>query len=61
MRIWPVILDSQPLYVRGGGRGASLLFAPLGTQTLLEHSLASLGLITDNPPVVLSQKEVTPE
>jgi carbonic anhydrase/acetyltransferase-like protein (isoleucine patch superfamily) len=61
MRIWPVILDSQPPYVRGGGRGASLLFAPLGTQTLLEHSLASLRLITDNPPVVLSQTEVDSE
>jgi lipopolysaccharide/colanic/teichoic acid biosynthesis glycosyltransferase len=61
MRIWPVILDSRPLYIRGGGRGASLLFAPLGTQTVLAHSLASVGLITDNPPVVLPQKEVDSE
>jgi lipopolysaccharide/colanic/teichoic acid biosynthesis glycosyltransferase len=57
VRVWPVFLDSQPAYVRGDGRGASLLFAPLGTYTLIEHLLASLAPITENPPVVLSPKE----
>src|SRR6266852_9900969 len=61
MRIWPVIVDSQPAYVRGRGRSASLLFAPLGTLTLLEHVLASLGPITGNPPVVVSPTEADPE
>jgi lipopolysaccharide/colanic/teichoic acid biosynthesis glycosyltransferase len=59
MRVWPVIIDSQPAYMErcGRGRSASLLFAPLGARTLLEHVVASLGPITENPPVVVSQAE----
>ncbi len=37
MRIWPVILDSQPSYIRGRGRSASLLLSPLGTEVVLQH------------------------
>jgi lipopolysaccharide/colanic/teichoic acid biosynthesis glycosyltransferase len=61
MRVWPVIVDSQPAYVRGRGRSASLLFAPLGSLTLLEHVLASLGPITGNAPVVVSPTEADSE
>src|ERR1043166_8173580 len=53
MRIWPVILDSQPSYARGRGRSASLLLAPLGTNTLVEHLISALEAVTPNAPLVV--------
>jgi len=55
MRIWPVLLDSQPSYLGGRGRSESLLLAPLGTRTVLEHLHAWLGPITKETPLVVSQ------
>jgi lipopolysaccharide/colanic/teichoic acid biosynthesis glycosyltransferase len=54
MRIWPVILDSQPSYFHGRGRSASLLLAPLGTNVLIEHLAAALAAVTDNKPLVVA-------
>jgi lipopolysaccharide/colanic/teichoic acid biosynthesis glycosyltransferase len=54
VRIWPVILDSQPGYLRGRGRSRSLLLAPIGPGTLIEHLLDSLAPVAGNPPVVVS-------
>ncbi len=54
MRIWPVILDSQPEYLRGRGRSRSLLLAPVGRSTLVEHLLRSLSSPAENAPVVAS-------
>jgi lipopolysaccharide/colanic/teichoic acid biosynthesis glycosyltransferase/acetyltransferase-like isoleucine patch superfamily enzyme len=56
MRIWPVLLDSQPAYLQGRGRSVSLLLAPLGRHTLIEHLRAGLAPITRNAPLVLSQQ-----
>ena len=53
MRIWPVILDSQPSYLRGRGRSASLLLAPLGTNTVVEHLVSAFEAITGNAPLVV--------
>jgi lipopolysaccharide/colanic/teichoic acid biosynthesis glycosyltransferase len=61
MRIWPILLDSRPAYLRGPARSTSLLLAPLGTTTLIEHLLSSLAPITENPPVVVSQPEADSE
>jgi lipopolysaccharide/colanic/teichoic acid biosynthesis glycosyltransferase len=61
MRIWPVILDSQPTYLRGRGRSASLLLAPVGTNTLIQHVLATIAPITGNPPVVVSHAAGDPD
>ena len=61
MRIWPVLLDSRPAYLRGPDRSASLLLAPLGAETLIEHLVSSLAPITENPPVVLSRTEADSE
>ncbi len=61
MRIWPVILDSQPTYLNGRGRSASLLLAPLGAGVLIEYVAAALARITDNPPLVVTGKEAGPE
>jgi carbonic anhydrase/acetyltransferase-like protein (isoleucine patch superfamily) len=57
MNLWPVLLDSQPSYARGKGRSVSLLLAPMGTTSLLEHLVGLLAPITANPPVVLSYPE----
>jgi lipopolysaccharide/colanic/teichoic acid biosynthesis glycosyltransferase len=56
MRIWPILIDSRPAYIRGHGRSGSLLLSPMGTSTVLEHLLASLGPMAGNPPVVLSHE-----
>jgi lipopolysaccharide/colanic/teichoic acid biosynthesis glycosyltransferase len=54
MRVWPILLDSQPAYLQGRGRSASLLLAPLGRQTLIEHLRSGLAPVTRNAPMVLS-------
>jgi lipopolysaccharide/colanic/teichoic acid biosynthesis glycosyltransferase len=61
MRIWPVILDSQPSYLRGRGRSASLLLAPLGPRTLIESVISSLERITRNAPLILAPEDTEPE
>ncbi len=60
MRVWPVILDSQPSYIRGRGRSASLLLAPLGTEVLLQHLVAALDAVTDCPAVVVASEVADP-
>ena len=54
MRVWPIILDSRPAYLRGAGRSESLLLAPIGARTVIEELLSALAPITENPVVVLS-------
>ena len=54
MRIWPVVIDSQPSYLHGEGRSASLLLAPLGQDVLIERLARALTRITSNPPLVLA-------
>jgi lipopolysaccharide/colanic/teichoic acid biosynthesis glycosyltransferase/carbonic anhydrase/acetyltransferase-like protein (isoleucine patch superfamily) len=61
MRIWPVLLDSQPAYLQGRGRSVSLLLAPLGRQTLIEHLRSGLVPITRNSPMVLSPQGMDAE
>jgi len=60
MRIWPVILDSQPSYLYGRGRSASLLLAPLGTSVFIEHLTRAIKLVTDNPPVIVASADADP-
>jgi lipopolysaccharide/colanic/teichoic acid biosynthesis glycosyltransferase len=57
MKVWPVIIDSQPSYLRGRGRSGSLLLAPVGTSVLIEHVAASLAAITDNAPLVVAPEQ----
>ena len=53
MRIWPIVLDSHPPYMGGSGPGGSLLLAPFGGQTLLNHVRTLLTSVTwENPLVV---------
>jgi lipopolysaccharide/colanic/teichoic acid biosynthesis glycosyltransferase len=59
MSLWPVLLDSQPGFARGKGRSASLLLAPMGTTSLLEHLVGLLAPTTANPPVVLSYPDAS--
>jgi lipopolysaccharide/colanic/teichoic acid biosynthesis glycosyltransferase/acetyltransferase-like isoleucine patch superfamily enzyme len=54
MRIWPVLLDSQPSYLHGRGRSSSLLLAPLGTSVLVQHLSSALAGVTNNPPLVVA-------
>ncbi len=61
MRIWPVILDSQPSYLRGRGRSTSLLLSPLGPNTLIENLATSLEEITGNAPLILAPEETDPK
>lgn len=57
MRLWPVLLDSQPAYLGGRGGAASLLRVPLGTQTLLEYLCSWLEPVTRNAPIIVCQAE----
>jgi lipopolysaccharide/colanic/teichoic acid biosynthesis glycosyltransferase len=61
MRIWPVILDSQPAYLQGTERPLSILLAPIGTETLIEHLRATLTPVTGNAPVVMAPAGATDE
>ena len=61
MSLWPVLLDSQPTYAGGTGRSASLLLAPIGTTSLLEHLSGLLAPTTANPPIVLAYPDAPPE
>jgi len=54
MRVWPIIIDSQPEYLDGTGRGASLLLAPFGTSVLVEYVASAIRLVTENGPIVLA-------
>jgi lipopolysaccharide/colanic/teichoic acid biosynthesis glycosyltransferase len=58
MRIWPVILDSQPGYLTGADATLSILLAPIGTHSLGEHLFRRLRSITGNAPAVLAPPEV---
>ena len=60
MRIWPVLLDSQPAYLSGRGRNASLLLLPLGAQTLIEHLRDQLEPLTAAPLLVITQASPIP-
>lgn len=60
MRVWPVILDSQPGYLRGAGRGGSLLLVPFGTSILLEHVTAAVRMAATNHPVVVAPEGADP-
>ena len=55
MRIWPIILDSQPSYLGSRGRSGSLLLSPLGTHTLIEHIADWVRPITGRAPLVVSR------
>ncbi|MEO6236112.1 MAG: hypothetical protein ABIQ52_03885, partial [Vicinamibacterales bacterium] len=54
MRIWPVILDSQPGYLAGAHGTLSILLAPVGTSSLAEQLARQLAPITGNAPAVLA-------
>ena len=60
MRIWPVILDSQPAYLRATADSASLVSSPIGANTLLEHLIAWLEPITRRTPLVVSDDADSP-
>src|SRR3954469_17147378 len=61
MKIWPVLLDSQPECLSGRGRSGSLLLAPLGPHTLLEYLRTSLERVTRNTPLVIPLGSSEPE
>jgi lipopolysaccharide/colanic/teichoic acid biosynthesis glycosyltransferase len=61
MRVWPIIVDSQPAYLRGTGRATSLLLVPFGTGVLAEQVTSAVRVITDNHPVILAPADVDPQ
>jgi lipopolysaccharide/colanic/teichoic acid biosynthesis glycosyltransferase len=60
MKLWPVVIDSQPAYLRGRGRSTSLLLAPFGTSVLLEYVTSAIRLITDNAPLIIAPEQGEP-
>jgi hypothetical protein len=54
MKIRPILLDSRPEYFGSRGRRASLLLAPLGTHTLIEHLRVWLEPLTREAPIVVA-------
>jgi lipopolysaccharide/colanic/teichoic acid biosynthesis glycosyltransferase len=52
--VYPVLIDSRPSYLDGGGRTASLLLVPLGSTVLLGYIRARLGTVTSQRPVVIA-------
>jgi lipopolysaccharide/colanic/teichoic acid biosynthesis glycosyltransferase len=61
VRIWPVLLDSRPEYLRLAGADASLLLAPLGTGLVIDYLRAALQPITRNAPIVLRPGTADPD
>ena len=53
MKIWPIVLDSEPVFLSGPGDAGSLLLAPLGDSTVLAYVRACLAPITRNAPLVV--------
>jgi lipopolysaccharide/colanic/teichoic acid biosynthesis glycosyltransferase len=53
VRLYPVLLDSRPSYLRGLGGASSLLLMPLGAGTLLSHLHERLSSLNRNEPVVM--------
>jgi len=53
VRIWPVLLDSDPAYLRHGDGDSSLLLAPLGLGTVIDYIRAAFAAVTPNAPLVL--------
>jgi len=53
VRIWPVILDSNPEYLRHSDAEPSLLLAPLGRGLVIDYVRAALLRVTRNAPIVL--------
>jgi hypothetical protein len=54
MRIWPVLLDSDPPYLEGRAANASLLLSTLGVETVLRHVCATVEFVTRSNPILLS-------
>jgi hypothetical protein len=55
MKIWPIVLDSRPPYLRGRERGRSLLLSLLGTHTVIEHLRALLDPLTAHAPLMVAR------
>jgi lipopolysaccharide/colanic/teichoic acid biosynthesis glycosyltransferase/carbonic anhydrase/acetyltransferase-like protein (isoleucine patch superfamily) len=53
VRLYPVVLDSRPGYLRGSLGPLSLLLMPLGTDTLLGHLRERFHALNRNEPTVL--------
>jgi lipopolysaccharide/colanic/teichoic acid biosynthesis glycosyltransferase len=60
MRVWPIIVDSQPAYLRGNSRSTSLLLVPFGTGVLGEQVTSAVRVITDNHPIIIAPPDVDP-
>jgi lipopolysaccharide/colanic/teichoic acid biosynthesis glycosyltransferase len=58
MRVWPVIFDSRPQYLRDA-RHTSLLLAPIGGSVVVEQLMSGLQSATDNLPVVLGPSDAS--
>jgi lipopolysaccharide/colanic/teichoic acid biosynthesis glycosyltransferase len=54
MRVWPVLLDSEPTFLGGLRGGVSLLGVPLGSHTVLGQLCSCLEKITPNAPIIVS-------
>ena len=60
MRIWPLVIDSQPGYLEGSAR-RSLLGLPLGTATVYERVRDCVALVTPSAPTILAPAGAGPE
>lgn len=56
MRIWPLIIDSQPEYLEHA-RPQTLLSLPLGTRTVYARVRETISKITPNAPTILAPVE----
>ena len=53
MRLYPIVLDSRPPYLRDSGCTLSLLLMPLGAGTLLGHVRERLASLNRNEPTIV--------
>ena len=53
MRIWPLVIDSQPQYLDRSVR-RSLLALPLGNGTVFDRVRAAIATVTPNAPMILA-------
>ena len=60
MKVWPVVIDSTPAYLRGGLGDASLLAAPLGRELLVSALCDELREVTSDAPTIVAPPDAAP-
>jgi lipopolysaccharide/colanic/teichoic acid biosynthesis glycosyltransferase len=61
MRIWPIVIDSEPDYLTGEGFRTSLLLVPLGPVAVLDHVRSCIASVTRNAITIVAPADTGSE